>query len=587
MKKQKTYQQEIGDCIARLRKEKDLTQSELADLVGTSQPAIARLEAGDQNISLEMIKKLGSVLDAQILSINDTASQSFRVNGGKELHGEITVNTSKNAAVALLCASLLNSGKTTLHRIARIEEVFRIIEVLESIGVKCRWKNRHRDLEIIPPHELKLGNLDLDAARKTRSIIMFMGPLLHKFNHFRLPYAGGCDLGVRTIDPHLRALSTFGLSVDAISEIGFYNATVRRNDNSKSIYSSSMGAHKFHKVDELEEKQESLFEGMRSYDEHERQGPVTTGALDAPREKTILASTSDMSQERTALQASCQTKRIVLIERGDTVTENVLMAAALYPGKTEIIGASPNYMVQDVCFFLEKLGVKIDGIGTTTLKVRGVEKINKDVEYYPSEDPIEAMSFIAAALVTKSEITITRAPIEFLEIELEVLKSMNARIDRSDEYFSNNHHTRLVDLTIKKSDLIAPTDKIHPMPFPGLNIDNLPFFSVISATAKGRTMIHDWVFENRAIYATELTRLNANIELLDAHRLYVEGPTNWRPAELVAPPALRPAVVILIAMLAAPGTSILRNVYPINRGYQDFARRLVHLGADVTPISGI
>lgn len=280
-------------------------------------------------------------------------------------------------------------------------------------------------------------------------------------------------------------------------------------------------------------------------------------------------------------------KYIVLTERGDTVTENVLMAAALYPGKTTIVGASPNYMVQDVCFFLEKLGVKITGIGTTTLTVRGRQKIDMDVEYNLSEDPIEAMSFIAAAFVTNSEITLLRAPIEFLEVELEVLKSMNAKFEKTPEYLSANGRTRLVDLTIKKSKLVAPIDKIHPMPFPGLNIDNLPFFSVIAAMAEGRTLIHDWVFENRAIYTTELANLNAKVELLDAHRIYVEGPTNWRPAELVAPQALRPAVVILLAMLAAPGTSILRNVYPINRGYQDFAARLRHLGADISPLTGI
>ncbi|MBQ5812158.1 UDP-N-acetylglucosamine 1-carboxyvinyltransferase, partial [Candidatus Saccharibacteria bacterium] len=206
---------------------------------------------------------------------------------------------------------------------------------------------------------------------------------------------------------------------------------------------------------------------------------------------------------------------------------------------------------------------------------------------YLSEDPIEAMSFIAAALVTKSEMTILRAPIEFLEIELEVLKNMNAKIINSPEYYSLNKQTRLVDLTIKKSDLVAPVDKIHPMPFPGLNIDNLPFFSVIAAVAKGRTLIHDWVFENRAVYITELSNLNAKVELLDAHRVYIEGPTNWRSADLTAPQALRPAVVVLIGMLAAPGTSILRNVYPINRGYQDFAARLRHLGADIVPLTGI
>ena len=191
------------------------------------------------------------------------------------------------------------------------------------------------------------------------------------------------------------------------------------------------------------------------------------------------------------------------------------------------------------------------------------------------------MSLIAAGMVTRSEIEIQRAPIEFLEVELEVLKSMGAKIERSEEYLSRNGRTRLVNLRLKKARLKAPTDKIHPMPFPGLNIDNLPFFSVIAATAKGRTLIQGWVFENRAIYVTELSNLNVKVELLDAHRVYVEGETNFRPTEMMAPPALRPAVVILLAMLAAPGKSILRNVYMIKRGYQDFAERLKTLGADI------
>lgn len=511
----RSYQQEIGGVVEHLRVEKGWTQAELAKMVGTSQPAIYRIENGLQNVSLDMVNKLSHAFGSPILSVNTSVSHSLYIEGGKELHGEITINTSKNAAVGLLCASLLNSGKTTLRHLARIEEVFRIIEVLESIGVKCRWTNRKKDLEIIPPKVLKLENLDIAAARKTRSIIMLFGPLLHKYKKFRLPYAGGCSLGVRTIEPHLRALRNFGLEVDARAESGFYNAKV--------------------------------------------------------------GSTSSQHPD----------KRIVLSERGDTVTENILMAAALYPGKTTIVGASPNYMVQDVCFYLRALGVKIEGIGTTTLTIIGKSKINTSIEYSPSEDPIEAMSFIAAALTTHSEITIRRAPIEFLEIELEILRSMNAKIDRGKEYKAANGYTRLVDLTIKKSDLIAPTDKIHPMPFPGLNIDNLPFFSVIAASARGRTLIHDWVFENRAVYTTDLTKLNARVELLDAHRVYVEGPTNWRPAELVSPPALRPAVVLLIAMLAAPGASILRNTYSIDRGYQDFAARLRQLGADIAPLAGI
>jgi UDP-N-acetylglucosamine 1-carboxyvinyltransferase len=272
---------------------------------------------------------------------------------------------------------------------------------------------------------------------------------------------------------------------------------------------------------------------------------------------------------------------IVLTERGDTVTENALMAAARLDQVTVIRNASSNYMVQDVCFYLTALGVRIDGIGTTTLTVHGVPNIERDIDYAPSEDPIEAMSLIAAALVTESKITVQRVPVEFLEIELALLEEMGLDYDRSAEYPAANGHTRLVDLTIRPSTLHAPLDKIHPMPFPGLNIDNLPFFALIAATAQGQTLIHDWVYENRAVYLTELTKLGARVTLLDPHRVYVEGPTRWSGTEVICPPALRPAVVVLIAMLAAKGTSVLRNVYVINRGYEQLADRLNLLGAEI------
>ena len=119
------------------------------------------------------------------------------------------------------------------------------------------------------------------------------------------------------------------------------------------------------------------------------------------------------------------------------------------------------------------------------------------------------------------------------------------------------------------------------MPFPGLNIDNLPFFAVIAAVAEGQTLLHDWVYENRAIYLTELNKLGAQVKLLDPHRVLIEGPTHFSGAEIVCPPALRPAVVLLIAMLASKGRSVLRSTYVIHRGYEDLAERLNELGANI------
>lgn len=502
------YLKKIGELIHETRQVRGLTQAELADAIGTSQSAINRIEKGGQNVSLEMIARISEVLSSEIVKPNDSGKTNFIIHGGKKLHGSIEVKTSKNAAVGLLCASLLNKGVTTLRRVARIEEVNRIIEVLESIGVRCKWLENN-DLQITPPKRLRLEDMNIEAAKRTRTVIMFLGPLLHQYTSFSLPFAGGCNLGTRTVEPHLSGLSHFGLEVETATD-----RYISRSDPK-------------------------------------------------PVEKPIL-----------------------LTERGDTVTENIIMAAALYDGEVVIRNASPNYMVQDVCFFLQKLGVKIDGIGTTTLRIHGVPSIDVNVEYFPSEDPIEAMSLLSAGIITDSEITVTRCPIEFLELELAVLEQMGVSYTATEEYAAANGQTRLVDITVHPSELTAAKDKLHCMPFPGINMDNLPFLGLIATKAKGRSLVHDWSYENRAIYFTELTKLNASIQMIDPHRVYIDGPTKWKSADVTAPPALRPSVVIMLAMLAAPGTSTLRDVYSINRGYEDFANRLNSIGAQIQTTHG-
>jgi UDP-N-acetylglucosamine 1-carboxyvinyltransferase len=137
---------------------------------------------------------------------------------------------------------------------------------------------------------------------------------------------------------------------------------------------------------------------------------------------------------------------------------------------------------------------------------------------------------------------------------------MGLQYELSEEYLARNGKIRLADITIKHSKMHAPKDKITCMPFPAINMDNLPLMGLVATVASGRTLIHDWSYENRAIYFTELTKLGAKIELVDPHRVYITGPTKWRPADVISPPALRPSVVVFLAMLAAPGQSTLRDV---------------------------
>jgi len=269
----------------------------------------------------ENIKKENTIID-------------FQVNGGRKLSGTIKTNFSKNGSVGLLCASLLNKGTTTLHGIARIEEVNRVIEILESIGVKTKWLDQNT-IKIIPPKTFNLKNINIESAIKTRSIVMLMGPLVHYSPSFALPHAQGCNLGKRTIAAHTYALEELGIKIKT--------TTQNYEINTKKLKPAD----------------------------------------------------------------------IIMYESGDTACENVLTAASLIPGITKINFASANYMVQEICFFLESLGVKIDGIGTANLTVYGIKEINKNIEYWNSEDPIESMMFISACIVTDSTLVITRCPIDF------------------------------------------------------------------------------------------------------------------------------------------------------------------------------
>lgn len=430
---------------------------------------------------------------------------NFVVEGGRKLSGTAATMRSKNGAVALLAASLLNKGTTTLLHMPKIEEVNRLIEVMRSIGVGCEW--RDHDLVITPPEKIDLGAIDKPAAARTRSILMFIGSLVHEFPEFDLPQSGGCTLGLRSVRPHLHALEKFGISIDALTD---------------SFHISNDGL-----------------------------SPAT----------------------------------VVLYESSDTATINAMLAAARIPGTSVIKYASANYQVQEICGYLRDIGVGVEGIGTTTLSITGVEDIRTDVSYAVAEDPTDAMFFIAAAAATKSALTISKAPIEFLEVELAVLEKMNLKFSVTDAGVSENGITKLADIHIEPSELVAFPEKIHARPYPGLNIDNLPFFAVIATQAAGVTLIHDWVYEKRAIYYTELDRLGADTVLFDPHRIQITGPSHLRGAELVCPPALRPATILLIGMLAAEGRSTLRNVYSINRGYEALSERLKALGASIEATS--
>lgn len=427
------------------------------------------------------------------------------IQGGRKLHGEIKNQTAKNSAVAILCATAMIKNKTYLEDVPEIEEVYRIIELLKSIGVKVKKVSAGK-YEFDSRGELNLDNIDKDASEKTRSSLLLLGALACRVKKYKLYKSGGCKLGERTIRPHLYALKKLGMTIKS-------------------------GAH-FYEVENKNLK----------------------GA------------------------------ELVMYESGDTATENAIMTAVLTKGETIIKMASANYMVQDLCYFLLTAGAKISGIGTTTLKIQGVQKLKEVKKYFIMPDPIVAMTYLATAIITDSKLVIKNCPIDFLELELCKLEYMGQKYNIKKRYKSKNGKFNIVDIEIIPSKLTALPDKIECRPFPGLNIDNLPLFVAILAKAQGRTLVHDWPYENRAVAYLELQKIGAKLTLLDPHRVLVEGPTKFIANEAECPSILRVAVILLLAMLAAPGKSILRNTYMIERGYENLYETLNKVGADIKVI---
>ncbi len=426
------------------------------------------------------------------------------INGGKKLHGEIVNQSSKNSALAILCACLMIKGKTALLDVPRIEEIDRMLELLTNLGVVIIRQGRVMIVDT--SKKINTAKIDKQTVSTMRSSLFLLGALAGREKSYKLYKSGGCHLGERTVRPHIYALEKLGVKIKIQADY---------------------------------------------YD-------VRNGELKA--------------------------NEIVMYESGDTATENVIMAAVLAKGKTVIKMASANYMAQDLCYFLNSAGARISGIGTTTLMIEGV-KFLKATRYAIMPDPIVAMTFLSVGITTGSELTIKNCPLDFLELEICKLDVLGQKLSIKNRRKSKNGYFTLADITVIPSELRALPDKIYGRPFPGLNVDNLPLFIPILTQAQGRTLVHDWAYENRSIYYLEMQKLGANVTLLDPHRVWIEGVTKLRANEVVCPPALRPAVAILIAMMAAKGKSILRNTYMIDRGYENLYEVLNSVGAEIKVVN--
>ncbi|MCZ2846203.1 MAG: UDP-N-acetylglucosamine 1-carboxyvinyltransferase [Candidatus Bathyarchaeota archaeon] len=282
--------------------------------------------------------------------------------------------------------------------------------------------------------------------------------------------------------------------------------------------------------------------------------------------ETMGASISRENDHYLITAKNLKPAEIYLDETSVTATENIIMAAVFCEGETIIRFAAAEPHVVDLCEMLNKMGAQISGLGTNTVKIKGVKSLSgTDHKIVP--DQIDAVTFSCAGIVTKGEVTIKGINREILYPILHKFDQMNVNYEMGKD-----------SLTVKKSELRAA--KIQTSPWPGFPTDSQPPFTVLATQSQGISLIHDWMYERRLLYIDELIKMGADITLCDPHRILVSGPTRLRGTKLFGPD-IRAGVALVIAALAARGETEIDNVELIDRGYERIEERLKSLGADI------
>lgn len=427
-------------------------------------------------------------------------ADTFIIKGGKKLRGSIEVRGAKNAAFAVLAATLLTKETCEIDNVPLVEDIFVMLEIFASIGVKHEFISE-RKLRISAA-AVSPRNIRHDAVEKIRASVLLCGALPMRAARFTLAKPGGCSIGSRILGPHIDALAHVGVE---IKKRGKYLDVTKRE--------------------------------------------------------------------------SAGDREIVLSEMSVTATENAVLASVVRKGTVTIYCAAAEPYVQDLCHMLVKMGAHISGIGTNTLVVKGVARLH-EVKHFIMPDPIEMGTFITLAACTKSRIVIKNTVPEFIRFDM--LKFAEAGVivkikNRKKIHEGWGYET--ADMEVIPSPLIA-VKKVHNMPYPGLSPDLLPMFVVLMTQSHGISLIHDWMYEGRLKYVEELKRMGADAFICDPHRALITGPTPLEGKEITSFD-LRAGAVLIIAALTAQGTTVIRNVYQVDRGYENIEGRLKKIGARI------
>lgn len=414
------------------------------------------------------------------------------IQGGTRLDGEIWISGSKNAALPILFATLLTDEKVTLCNLPHLQDITTTIALLGALGVTISVDD---SMQItVESGSLSAVTAPYDLVKTMRASILVLGPLLAKHGEANVSFPGGCAIGSRPVDLHLKGLEAMGAEIEV--DQGYIKARSKGRLKSANILMDM----------------------------------VSVGA-----------------------------------------TENLMMAAALAEGTTVIQNAAREPEIVDLAQCMNALGASVEGYGTDTLIIHGVEKMTGG-EYSIMPDRIETGTFLAAAAATRGRIKVTKADPASLEAVLLKLKETGAEITQGDDWIQ-------LDMKGERPKAI----NLKTSPYPGFPTDMQAQLSVVNAVAKGAGRITETIFENRHMQVQELNRMGANIAV-EGNTAVVTGVEQLNGAPVMASD-LRASAALVIAGMVASGETTVDRIYHIDRGYECIEEKLRQVGARIRRVS--
>lgn len=413
----------------------------------------------------------------------------FKICGNERLCGEVDIGGAKNAALPILAATLLTDETVTLHNIPNLTDIHFMLKILSHIGVEVvrtgsgTWEITAKEITWAAPYEL---------VRKMRASVCLLGPLVARARKAEVSIPGGCVIGPRPIDLHIKGLRKLNCEVEI--------------------------ANGYIHVDARQLKGGSVFLGGRS-------GSTVTG------------------------------------------TANILMAATLAPGTTRLECAACEPELVDLCQFLIKMGAKIEGVGSPTLTITGVEKL-KGCEHSVIADRIEAGTFVMAGAITRGEVTVRGIATHLLGAFLDKLEEACLPMELGSDWIR----------VLPYQGSLKPIDVIT-LPHPGYPTDLQAQLCALMTQTEGLSIITERIYPNRFMHVPELQRMGADISI-EGSSAIVKGPARLSGASVMASD-LRASATLILAALAAEGESRIQRIYHLDRGYERFEQKLAQIGAKI------